>query len=203
MGITRLLVSWLVVAASLFVAGCASEGPTQPVAAAGAPTLCSDADSDGVCDVDDRCPMTPANVRVDATGCAERVVAPAKTQPAPTRMAFSARALFGDDQSVLLPAGRLEVNRLAEYLKAHPASTVRIEGHTDNRGPLAYNQRLSLARANAVRDDLIGRHGIAPSRIRTVGHADRQPVGDNGTSEGRALNRRVEARIQDHHEAAP
>lgn len=204
--------SWVLAAAAVLVSGCASERAipsetTAMPASKAVPAICADADLDGVCDADDRCPMTPANLIVNSSGCPAPVVARDKAAPASAlvpadRVTLSAQALFDDDQSTLLPGSMPEIERLAAQLNARPASTVLIEGHTDNRGAVAYNQKLSLARADAVRDELVKRHGIAPSRIRTVGLGAQQPVAGNATAEGRALNRRVEAKIQESNGAA-
>jgi OOP family OmpA-OmpF porin len=68
-----------------------------------------------------------------------------------------------------------------------------VSGHTDNQGKKAYNQKLSEDRAAAVKKYLVSK-GVAAERVVTSGHADDQPVADNGTKEGRAANRRVEVR---------
>ncbi|MFN7165068.1 MAG: OmpA family protein [Hyphomonas sp.] len=72
--------------------------------------------------------------------------------------------------------------------------TLRVEGHTDNTGSAAINENLSRRRAEAVRAALIQR-GVSPARIIAAGYGPAQPVGDNATDEGRALNRRIEIRI--------
>ena len=71
--------------------------------------------------------------------------------------------------------------------------TIKIEitGHTDSQGSEAYNQNLSEARANAVRDYMINGAGINPARITAIGVGETQPIADNTTAEGRALNRRT------------
>ncbi len=73
-----------------------------------------------------------------------------------------------------------------------PQSRIRIAGHTDNVGNPRRNQRLSEARAEAVKAYLVA-HGIDESRIEAVGFGDTQPVAPNDTDEGRAQNRRIEA----------
>ncbi len=72
---------------------------------------------------------------------------------------------------------------------------VRIEGHTDSVGSNRNNQRLSEGRAKAVRAYLIGQ-GIDPGRLISAGYGEDRPIEDNGTKEGRAINRRVEFLIQ-------
>ena len=64
-------------------------------------------------------------------------------------------------------------------------------GHTDSQGSESSNQGLSEQRANAVADYL-RQKGVVEARIETIGFGETQPVADNGTAEGRALNRRVE-----------
>ncbi len=72
--------------------------------------------------------------------------------------------------------------------------TLRVEGHTDNTGSAGINESLSRRRAEAVRAALIQR-GVAPARIIAAGYGSAQPLGDNATEDGRAMNRRIEIRI--------
>ena len=67
-------------------------------------------------------------------------------------------------------------------------------GHTDSVGSDAYNQKLSLKRAEAVKAYLTGK-GIEANRVYTEGKGEKQPIADNRTAEGRAKNRRVEIKI--------
>ena len=71
---------------------------------------------------------------------------------------------------------------------------ITIEGHTDNTGSTAINEKLSLQRAQAVSDYLVS-NGVAKANITTRGLASEYPVADNGTAEGRKQNRRVEVYI--------
>ena len=80
------------------------------------------------------------------------------------------------------------------YLKEHPSSPVTVKGHTDYMGSDEYNQKLSERRANAVSDYLIQK-GIVSSRIQVVGYSEHQPIADNKTAEGRAMNRRSELKV--------
>lgn len=70
-----------------------------------------------------------------------------------------------------------------------------IEGHTDNDGPLAYNQSLSKARAESVARALIAR-GVPAERLSTKGMAYLRPIASNDTPQGRAMNRRVEILVR-------
>jgi OOP family OmpA-OmpF porin len=79
-------------------------------------------------------------------------------------------------------------------LRANPALTIRVEGHTDNQGDAARNQGLSLRRARAVVDGLAAR-GVPRGRMAAVGFGSSRPVADNGTPEGREQNRRIAFRV--------
>jgi outer membrane protein OmpA-like peptidoglycan-associated protein len=89
---------------------------------------------------------------------------------------------------VSLPA----LKRFAALLAQHPDWHVTIEGHTDNIGSAEYNQDLSTRRAEAVRQALIGRFGVAAARLEAKGYGLTRPVESNATDQGRAHNRRVE-----------
>ncbi|MEO7135452.1 MAG: OmpA family protein, partial [Vicinamibacterales bacterium] len=81
---------------------------------------------------------------------------------------------------------------IGELLKGDAALKVEIQGHTDNVGAAAANLKLSQDRAAAVKAALVQSHGIAATRVTTVGLGDTKPVADNATDEGRTQNRRVE-----------
>ncbi|MCB2591303.1 OmpA family protein, partial [Listeria monocytogenes] len=71
---------------------------------------------------------------------------------------------------------------------------VIVEGYTDSTGSANYNQRLSERRADSVRMALLSR-GISPERVATRGYGKEYPGASNGTSSGRAMNRRGEVTI--------
>lgn len=89
------------------------------------------------------------------------------------------------------PNMRAVLDRFATSLNQNPVSTVRIIGHTDSSGSDAVNAPLSVNRAAATRDYLVAR-GVAVSRIAIDGRGSHEPVADNATPAGRAMNRRVE-----------
>jgi len=80
---------------------------------------------------------------------------------------------------------------VALRMKQEPTSTALVIGYTDDREATGPNADLDRRRAEAVRDYLVTRHGIDPSRITVEGRDGRQPVADNSTAEGRLRNRRV------------
>ncbi|MFN9013444.1 MAG: OmpA family protein, partial [Pseudomonadota bacterium] len=116
--------------------------------------------------------------------------------PAPVseKVTFAADAFFDFDKSVLKPEAQAKLADLVDKTKAISLEVVIAVGHTDSVGEGAYNQRLSVARADAVKNFLIGK-GIEKNRIYTEGKGASQPVADNKTAEGRAKNRRVEVEV--------
>jgi len=148
-----------------------SGSAAAPVAAAPV-SVVLDSDGDGVPDSRDACPNTPTGVKVNAVGCWELI-----------------GVFFDSDQAVIKDTRALD--EAAATLKANPKLTGEVQGHTDSTASADYNQKLSEARARAVRDYFI-RQGIAPERIRAIGFGETRPAAPNDTLEGRALNRRVE-----------
>ena len=84
------------------------------------------------------------------------------------------------------------LNEIGEAMKSAPGTTFVITGHTDSDGTEAANQILSEKRAAAVKKYLVDHFGIASSDLLTNGKGETEPVADNSSSEGKALNRRVE-----------
>lgn len=99
---------------------------------------------------------------------------------------------FAFGSATLVNESDAALTAVADLLGANPSWVVTIEGHTDNIGSPASNLDLSKRRAAAVRDALVTRFHIVPSRLSDTGFGDTRPVAPNGTIEGRARNRRVE-----------
>lgn len=118
------------------------------------------------------------------------------TEELPDRISLAADVLFEFDRAVVRPEFTAELDAAAELLLANPDVTVRIDGHTDNVGTLEYNQGLSERRAEAVAAYLAAA-GVDRGRMTVAGFSFTQPVADNATPEGRALNRRVEIDLID------
>jgi outer membrane protein OmpA-like peptidoglycan-associated protein len=106
--------------------------------------------------------------------------------------------LFDTGQATIKPGARENLSRLAGILLAYPgAFHIEIEGHTDSVGSHEYNERLSLARAESVRDYLT-RTGVPATRFTRVGgFGETRPVASNVNAAGRQMNRRVELVITD------
>ena len=98
---------------------------------------------------------------------------------------------FESGSATLDAASQSTIGAIAEILKAFGTVTVSVDGYTDNTGSREANLRLSEARAQQVMAALADA-GIDASRMTAAGHADDNPVADNGTEEGRAQNRRTE-----------
>ncbi len=103
--------------------------------------------------------------------------------------------LFTTGRADLKAGGISNLDRLVTFLDQAPDRSVRIEGHTDNRGSESLNAVLSQRRADSVADYLTGR-GINSSRVTAVGEGYAVPIADNNTEAGRQANRRVEVIIQ-------
>lgn len=123
------------------------------------------------------------------------VVPPAvKVPEAVNKMTYSADTFFDFDKSFLKPAGKSKLNLLLAQVHHMRLDVVIVVGHTDSVGSDAYNEELSMRRSEAVRAYLVS-NGVDGSRISTEGMGERQPVANNTTREGRALNRRVEIEV--------
>ena len=151
---------------------------------------------------------TPATA---ATGCDGALVAQAPVQapmppaagpttpppangPVSGKVTFAADAFFDFDKSVLKPAGKTALDGLVGKVRDINLEVIIAVGHTDSVGSDAYNQKLSIRRAEAVKAYLVSK-GIERNRVYTEGKGEKQPVADNKTAAGRAKNRRVEIEV--------
>ena len=103
---------------------------------------------------------------------------------------------FNFDKATLTPEAKMILDQVADALNERPDIKVQIAGHTDGKGSVPYNQRLSERRAATVKIYLVGK-GIDSGRMTTVGYGKSRPIADNATDEGRAINRRVELKVTD------
>lgn len=144
-----------------------------------------DSDKDGVYDNKDRCPNTPRGVKVNSIGCEpkQKVVQTLKVE-------------FDTGKDTIRSSFMQEIDTFGQFMQENSDIKVAIEGHTDSVGSRNYNLKLSDARAKSVRKALIERWNLDPNRITAEGFGPDRPVADNDTSDGRQLNRRVDAVIQ-------
>jgi OmpA-OmpF porin, OOP family len=136
-------------------------------------------------------PAPPAAAPTPPPAAAAPAPAPAPQPPAATKVTYAADAFFDFDKSVLKAEGKAKLDDLVGKVKGINLEVIIAVGHTDSVGTDAYNQRLSVRRAEAVKGYLVSK-GIEKNRVYTEGKGEKQPVADNRTSEGRAKNRRVE-----------
>ncbi len=110
------------------------------------------------------------------------------------QVTFASGLLFDFDSDVVRPDAGANLRSLAQSLDQYPGSDLLILGHTDSIGTDDYNKRLSVRRADAAAEYLVGQ-GVERSRIVTGGLGEEEPVEPNATAQGRSRNRRVEVAI--------
>jgi len=118
----------------------------------------------------------------------------AKPAPVAEKVTLAADVLFDFDKSILKNEGKNKLDDLATKVKAINLEVVIAIGHTDSIGSDAYNQKLSVRRAESVKAYLVSK-GVEPNRIYTEGKGEKQPVASNKTKDGRQKNRRVEIEV--------
>jgi len=139
-------------------------------------------------------PAAPAPVAARPAPTPAPAPAPAPAPVAAQKVTYAADAFFDFDKSVLKPEGRAKLDDLVSKVKDINLEVIIAVGHTDSIGSDAYNQRLSVRRAEAVKAYLVSK-GIERNRVYTEGKGEKQPVADNRTAAGRAKNRRVEIEV--------
>jgi OOP family OmpA-OmpF porin len=171
---------WLLLVALAFAAGCATE-PAQPEPKPAPPPAPK--------------PAPPPAPKPAAPAPVEKPKpAPEKPKPVAEKVTFAADVLFDFDKSVIKPEGRSKLDDISGKAKGVNLEVVIAIGHADSTGSDAYNQRLSVRRAESVKAYLVSK-GIEANRVYTEGKGEKQPVADNKTRDGRAKNRRVEIEV--------
>ena len=177
-----------------------------------------DADKDTVEDWTDKCPNTPAGMKVNALGCeidtdgdgvldsvdkCPTVYAqtpdgcpPAVAEPAPAPAPDAPIVVLGDvnfdfDKATLKPTADEKIDKAVAHVNKMSGEQFELKGYTDSIGSEAYNLKLSQKRADAVRNAMI-KKGAPADRITAKGYGEASPAASNSTKAGRAENRRVE-----------
>lgn len=154
---------------------------------------CPDADKDGTADADDKCPNTPGPKSMN--GCPEK--AAFDKNQVEKDLNFNAKSInFESSKDVIKSESYATLDNIVGILNDYPSAKIAIHGHTDSSGDDAMNMTLSQQRAAAVMNYFISK-GINANRLSSKGFGETSPIADNGTSEGRAMNRRVEIKLQD------
>ena len=138
-----------------------------------------DDDKDSVLNSSDFCPNTTEGTQVDSFGCAvdEAIVLHGVN--------------FHTDSDKLTDESIVILDGVSTTLNAHPELKLEVSGHTDSVAEDDYNKHLSQRRAERVREYLIGK-GAAADNLTAKGYGEERPIASNETTEGKALNRRVE-----------
>jgi OOP family OmpA-OmpF porin len=159
--------------------------------------LTQDTDADGVPDLFDKCPNTPAGTKVDGSGCplpvAQNVKVYVTEEDKKVVKDAIANLEFDLGKSTIREHSFASLDKVAELL-INKNFSLKLAGHTDNTGSAALNMRLSKDRAEAIKTYLVSK-GANASRIEAVGYGMTQPIATNKTAKGRQDNRRVEFTI--------
>ena len=139
------------------------------------------------------CEEAPAQAAAPAAAPAAPAAA-AAAAPTSEKVTYAADAFFDFDKAVLKPAGKSKLDELVANLNGLNLEVIIAVGHTDSVGSVAYNQKLSVRRAESVKAYLVSK-GVEANRVYTEGKGKSQPVADNKTAAGRAKNRRVEIEV--------
>lgn len=158
--------------------------PTATVSPAPAQVAEVDSDLDGVFDSLDRCPGTAKGISVNELGCAAK-----------QSFEVNLNVKFKNGTATLEAGDMADLKSVADIMNTHSDLRLELDGYTDSRGDSAKNQALSLARAEAVKTALVQEFKVDAARLSAKGFGSASPVASNKTSEGRAKNRRVTAKI--------
>jgi len=155
----------------------------------------TDTDGDGVCDGLDKCPGTATSLKVDADGCPIETVE-RETELLDTGMIRLQNINFETGKAVLLPEDYPTLDVVGQVLSRWPDLRIEVGGHTDARGSVALNQRLSEARAQSVLDYLMGKFpDLKPGQFSVKGYGEGSPFVPNSSALNMAKNRRVEFKV--------
>ncbi|MCG3863753.1 MULTISPECIES: OmpA family protein [unclassified Photobacterium] len=168
---------------SLSLFGCSLSVPQPPIAKQTKDLF--DADSDGVINQRDRCADTPIDAVVDNDGCPTFVKNSEEN---------NIHVLFANDSSEIPESYMENISNMSDFLAKYPKTHIELKGYASPVGSAAYNVALSKRRAAAIRQALIT-EGVAPSRIKTIGFGDSDPVKASDVEESNTLSRRVVAQV--------
>ena len=172
---------WMLLVALALAAGCATE-PAQPEPKPAPPPAPNPA------------PPPPPKPRAPEPEKPKPEPEKPKPKPVAEKVTFAADVLFDFDKAVIKPEGKSKLDDIASKASGVNLEVVIAIGHADSIGSDAYNERLSVRRAESVKAYLVSK-GIQANRVYTEGKGEKQPVADNKTRDGRAKTRRVEIEV--------
>ncbi|MBX3181225.1 MAG: OmpA family protein [Polyangiaceae bacterium] len=152
----------------------------------GCPDL--DNDGDGVPDLKDQCPNTIGSTTEEPLGCPSK---PALVVVTDCEVKITQQIHFEYNKATIRKESHPVLDAVVDVLQKNSAIKLEIQGHTDNQGSKAYNQKLSGQRAESVLKYLVSR-GIDPNRLTSNGYGFDRPLVPNTSERNRALNRRVQ-----------
>ena len=139
----------------------------------------------------------PAPVEVQAAPAVVMVVPPPMVAPpVRRRVSFAAESLFAFDKSAIKPEGRVALDQFVREAKGTEFDVILVEGHTDRLGTSAYNQRLSMQRAEAVKAYLVTAGGLDAAKINAVGKGESEPASKPEDCKGGAPSAKLIACLQ-------
>jgi outer membrane protein OmpA-like peptidoglycan-associated protein len=155
-----------------------------------------DNDGDGIVDASDKCPVAPEtrNNFEDDDGCPDTKLDLVEVRRDLGKIEIKQKVFFDTGKATIKPVSFPLLNQVAQVLKDYPTMMVLVEGHTDSVGGHDMNVKLSDARAESVREYMIGQ-GVPSSRLTAQGFGPDRPIESNRTAKGREQNRRVEFTI--------
>jgi outer membrane protein OmpA-like peptidoglycan-associated protein len=170
----------------LLLSGCSF----SPVEMAPEPTIqkydLSDPESDGVISARDKCPETSSGANINNDGCGVEVIEKIRRQ---------LLINFDSASDVVASEYYPEIKSLADFIKANPAVRVTIEGHTSILGDRAYNKKLSLRRAEAIKYILVNNYNIDAKRVKSIGYGSERLLLKGNDEYSHAKNRRIVVEI--------
>jgi outer membrane protein OmpA-like peptidoglycan-associated protein len=158
---------------------------TLPETASG-PRSVLDSDLDGLLDDNDQCPYTLKGMSIDKVGCATSIGEISDV---------IANVQFETNSSFLTGAGKLALDGIADILVSNAAIVMEVQAYSDNTGSAAYNKMISQKRAASV-VKYLAEKSVLQSRLTSLGFGEENPIADNNTKAGRAINRRVEFKLK-------
>ncbi len=151
-----------------------------------------DGDNDLVLDKHDQCPNSPKGNKVDQYGCTIYT----KMEPIKEgTVTISLLVNFENDQYTVQEEYFPKIERVANFLKKYPKTSLIIEGHTSSQGSSAYNKKLSQKRANEIMRILMNGYAIDGSRLSAIGYGEEQLLDLADVFEAHKINRRIEGKV--------